>query len=533
MAPPGVNSFYDHLDTIMTFGSCFSPFSSSYSSSLMSPSSLKPALSPMSSRSFSYGLSVIHADHDYVIKPVVAESARPVGDVTTRLEGGTSACVEEGGCPAPGSDAMLSSAADFESTGEDNITDTDCLPDLDSIDFSLTDLDPCSDMAMEDSFQEFIDSALDKSSETFYGNDEEAAAAPRRETEAVVYNKEDFFHVLGLRPAGQTATVATPTSSSTQTLEAVPTKKSSCSGAETFPSIVYSTACNRHHHTVQTSPSTRGAHRNIAPSSPQVLLIPSLEFMTPLTIDTSFDIGQEFPGEFSRQAEDVTMVETSGETCEDSETHEFLKWLHDAHEPKTNDANNNEIYAGCLLAASMETGNSQKAVESPELDLESFIDLDDYIADSTTSYTGVAATATHAEQMSDSIVFARQTSQDGVSDLKLSFLSELSYRFHENERLQNDAGFDFRIKTLQHCHSSQSSPVGSHSVSSHGYRTWPSSESGSPAPSPISLKSTDPSSVSHLAYRDGAHLAMLDLFSEENAPALLHIEMSDQDIRFT
>lgn len=533
MAPPGVNSFYDHLDSIMTFGSCFSPFSSSYTSSLMSPLSLKPALSPLSSRSFSYGLSVIHSDHDYVIKPAAPESAQfaddaTASDITTSPDGSNSACVDEGSCQAPGSDAMLSSAADLDSTGDDNIADTDFLPDLDSIDFSLTDLDPCSDMAMEDSFQEFIDSALDKSSATFYGNDEEAAVM-KPETGAVIYNKEDFFHMLGLRPTGQ-VTTATPTSCSTQTLEAVPTKKTSCSGTEASTSTVYSTAYNRQHHAVQTSPSTQGVRRNYAPSSsPHVLLIPSsLELMTPLTIDTSFDISLECPRELSPQGDDVTMAENSGETCDDSDTNEFLKWLHDANEIKTNDDNNNEINLGGLMASSTVTGNySQRAVES-ELDLESFIDLDDYITDSTTPYPEVTSMA---PSISDGLV-AHRKYQKAVSDLKLSLLTEFSFRFTENERQKNDAVSDYSTVPTQRCNSSRTSPAVPHSKHSLGYKTWPSSVSGSPFHSPLSARSTDISSVSPLDDHDRTHLSMLDLFSEENAPSLLHIEMSDQDIGF-
>lgn len=120
MAPPGVNSFYDYLDNIMTSGSnCYLSSSKLSLIGSLSPSSLKPSFGPLSPSAYSIGLSVIHSDHDYVIKPAQVTS-QSRSDVAEKL----SPADDESNCVG---DAMLSSAADL---ADDNMTGSDFLQDL-------------------------------------------------------------------------------------------------------------------------------------------------------------------------------------------------------------------------------------------------------------------------------------------------------------------------------------------------------------------------------------------------------------------
>ncbi|XP_059146110.1 uncharacterized protein LOC131933345 [Physella acuta] len=499
MAPPGVNSFYDYLDNIMTTGSsCYLSSSKLSVIGSLSPSSFKPSFGPLSPSTYSIGLSVIHSDHDYVIKPAQV-TCQSRSDVAEKL----SPADDESNCVG---DAMLSSAADFGNLADDNMTGSDFLQDLDNIDFSLADLDPCSDMTMEDSFQDFIDSAIDKSVQPFFGADMDGEAPQPHNT--VIYNKEEFLHRLGLTPTPTPdvqAHLVSPNSepshptlhSSPFTSDLIPTKKGSCSCSETTSCVVYSTAHSQH--IVQTCSSTvkssNPLHKGVN------LQLYSHEPMTPLTIDTSFT---DLPETFHIDLDNSTHSDDETDMCtEDSETVEFLKWLHDDPDHDKDINNNNSAPVVSPVSS------DNRIPES--VDFESFVNLEDLAsADSISLPT---------PQSVDSQTSPQSPQDKTHPHLRFSFIPESHYTSKNLKTDSLSSGSPYTI---------QNSPF--HAVSDYcSTQKWPSSAHTSPSASPSSISSTDYMWVSST---ESQQLSLLSLFSDENAPALLQSECSLPEIRF-
>ncbi|XP_013076051.2 uncharacterized protein LOC106062329 [Biomphalaria glabrata] len=490
MAPPGVNSFFDHMDTLSAFGPCYyhSPFSIAPKPSLqplMSPPAIKATLSsPLSSSRVETDILSILSDHDYTSKPS-GGLRRGVADVKEECsEDEAESSLDNG---SSSGDAMLSSAADFSN---EIVADTDFLQELDSLDF--TDLDPCTDVAMEDSFQDFIDSVLDKSRPPFFGGDDSDSI----QHEAVILNQEEFLGFLGLQPAGSSIVVQPDVSLCKPDIvcpdipvpsEAVPTKKcSSCSQWETVSRVVYSSASS---HTYTTVPARSDNNVTIKQSRfpLSTLSVMSPKQMLPLTIDTSFDFASELSGQLCGQVEDVAMQDAvKQQGSEDDATRDLLNWLQeDPIEPRVSNS-----------AAEQQ---KQLIVLAPSLDLESFVDLEDFVQDSS------------CPQM---LVHQNNDATSNCNGyLKFSFLStdRHSQHFGYNEDIVGSSC----VKSSLDYYSSPDSPVSS--------RSWPCSNTASPSSSP-SASSVDLSSA------ESTQLALLNLFSEENASVLHSIE--DSDLRF-
>ncbi|KAH9500143.1 hypothetical protein Btru_077301 [Bulinus truncatus] len=502
MAPPGVNSFYDYLDTLSAFGPRYSSLQLSLSSSFvstMSPPAINVTqLASSSSKPMmkSSDILSILSDHDYVTKPVGWErpTEAPVEKQALYSDGEEEEALEEEetmgadesvGAPTQGTvgDAMLSSAADFSSE-----TDTDFLQELDSIDF--TDLDPCSDVAMEDSFQDFIDSVLDRPRPTFFGAEMESDGGGFQQGshEAVILSKEGFLGALGLKPTAQTSNRAAlasnvtsccfepfgPITQDNPTPERVPTKQcSSCSSLESVSRIVYSTAGT---HSYTTVPALSRSDCSIRPSCfPQsVMGALSQGRLFPLTIDTSFDFEPQLSTRCDSPVRDYNSEEEDKPQVDDDA--ELLKWLHGGAEESDSVRRTGQL-------------------EDVQMDMETFIGLDSYVTESTSP--------------SPQTYIPRDNDPD-IGHLKLSFLSADRYGFLNRNFPRTEKCNESSVK------SSYNSP----SADPLSSGPWSYSGTVSPYSSP-SFSDQESSS------NESTQLALLNLFSEENASALHSIEESD------
>lgn len=383
----------------------------------------------------------------------------------------------------------------------------------DCIDFSLADLDPCSDMTMEDSFQDFIDSAIDKSVQPFFGADMDADVPPPHNT--VIFNKEEFLHRLGLTPTPTPEASVDLVSANTEpsypvpslhsspfTSDLIPTKKGSCSCSETTSCVVYSTAHSQH--IVQTCSSTVKSSNSL--NKGVNLKLFSHEPLTPLTVDTTFT---DLPETFHIGLDNATPSDDETDMCtEDSETVEFLKWLHDDPD-QDKDINNNSATVASPVASPICADN--RIPES--VDLESFVDLEDLAS---------ADSISHPTQQSVDSQTSPQSPQDKPHPhLRFSFIPESHYT---SQKMKTD----FEHLPSGSPYIDQNSPF--HTVSDYcSTQKWPSSAHTSPSVSPSSISSNDYMWVSST---ESQQLSLLSLFSDENAPALLQSECSLPEIRF-
>uniref|UniRef100_A0A0B7AYR7 Uncharacterized protein n=1 Tax=Arion vulgaris TaxID=1028688 RepID=A0A0B7AYR7_9EUPU len=551
MAPPGVNTLFDPLD-IMTFPSVFIPVlprseSTSVFSSLLQPLPQKVSSLPESS----FILSSIHSDHDYVIKSHMNKEYGLSVDTDDYCD---QAVGDNNSSSSGGGDAMLSRCAvDFEKVSTEGI-DTDFLIDLDDLNFNLDGLDPYCEVAMEDSFQDFIDSALEQSYSSLLNNISTCNDKQPHGTEAVILNKEQFLSTLNLRPTQEntnsdecwsspsTSQSASSSSFSSNSLfsntttyvnchktsnlnnnnssscNSIPTRQCSYLEFESVFKAVYSTAhpqeCVRIcPSNLITNTTERTNIRDCRPlnSTPDIV-------MSPLFIDTSLSGVTTKSFKSSDDSLDITMEEDNQWRL-DQETVDIMTWLSEGQQEdyqQYSDSNNNIIHSERVNKVShfADTPN-YSSLATPSLDFESFVDLDDLETET---------------QQSDPDYMLQQTnkqSKNSITNVDFTdhFTSRTTFPHSSDSDIQSEISFQGKL-----------SPVSSDLSYCNISPAWSRTDSFHSLVSPHPLTIMDLSSSNFDDDTDDNSMkspfALLNLFSDENATSLLHTDSTVPNIRF-
>lgn len=459
-------------------------------------------------------------------------------------------------------DAMLSSAVDSEKLAEEG-TDTDFLKDLDDLTFTFD--DPCCEVAMEDSFQDFIDSALDQSSYPPFLSDA-SDDKPVHCQSAVILNKEQFLETLQLKPAQEhgdawatqsasflpntfsinrlastNKTSVDVSSNQSQNHNAkpasfcdmIPTRQCSC--VDSVFKAVYSTAHPPQRDCVRTCPSTLVTCRNFENND---YLIPQSQTPETSTPPVFIDLSP-------RQLSDTSQVSTleclsitiDDDTAQkmDNDTADIMKWLSESQhgQPQhSSDSNNNNTSHGVSINESVSFSteiSQQSSFVASSFDFESFVDLDDL----ETEMTDRNEKCTQNYPCERTVTYQSKVDKSGpyISQLKLSLLTEhLNFSTKHPHGSLSDAYSDSSLidklspkcSDLSYCDFSPS---------------WSRTDSTQSAVSPATLASMDVSLSSNLDDTTDDSLAkspfaLLNLFSDENATSLLHNDTAMPNLRF-
>ncbi|BFZ24839.1 hypothetical protein BsWGS_27878 [Bradybaena similaris] len=524
MVPPGVHTFSGmkissiHLSTSSTTN----PFSRA---------SLSPEKWILSSQ-----LSSIFRDHAYVLKSHGGDTA----DDTSWSNGRNQSTA------GAGDDHVFSSKID----GFRNITesgDVDFLKGLDELDF---DLDPDDDVEMADSFQDFIDSALEDSCYSFLTDRLTGGSSQQSHQGNGDIGKEEFLSSLCLRSAQVKASNSDLTSSlderapnttcsvqaadqDTQLLDQVPTKRCSCMASEAAPRAVYSMA--QVSQPVCTSPSTLVTNsKDSACSNCLQTRLTSDRPMSPLFIDTSFSECPQSLQSFSGDSVSAASETTHDPSDSDNDATDVMKWLSESQQ------------SGDVYTDSLNWESDNKVFVLPDkpscsLDLESFVDLDDYLDEDLPQQITPGCPCDHSPlypATKDHSPLHPVTKDHSplhpvikdaliMSPLRLSFLEEQqdrkrcsSFGFHPHLSVSSNISHDARSSEASNM-SPWNSPAWSVTDSSQLSPLGSTNLSGPAAPDSV----FEDSSLK-------GQLDLLKLFSEDNVESLLLAESSAPTIRF-
>lgn len=397
----------------------------------------------------------------------------------------------------------------------------------DELDF---DLDPDDDVEMADSFQDFIDSALGDSGYSFLSDRLTGGSSQQPHHGIGGISKEEFLSSLCLRSAQVKASNSdlssspyerAPSSSwsvpaadqDNQLLDQVPTKRCSCMTSEAVHRAVYSMA--QVSQPVCTSPSTLVTNSN--DSSCRKCLqtrLTSDRLMSPLFIDTSFSECPQSLQSFSGDSVRTESVTTNDSADSDTDTTDIMKWLSETQQ------------SGDLYTDSLNWESDNKVFVAPDnrscsLDLESFVDLDDYLDEDLPQQITPGCPCDHSPlhpAIKDAVI---------MSPLRLSFLEEQqdrkrcsSFGFIPNLSMSSNISHDGR--------SSESS-----NMSPWHSPAW--SVTDSSQLSPLGSMNLSGPTAQNSIFEDSSlkgQLALLKLFSEDNVESLLLAESSAPTIRF-
>ncbi|BFZ09980.1 hypothetical protein BsWGS_13018 [Bradybaena similaris] len=530
----------------------------SLSSLLLSPSTTMP-LPAVSS-------CATHTDHDYVLKPhvnwVPYVDSNPLCGLPADYDNSSPLCgLSADYDNSSYGDAMLSSCAatDFEKGVGESTADTDFLKDLDDLDFSFDDLNPCSEVAMEDSFQEFIDSALDQSYSTSLHDmspDKELSTSGQ---DAVILSKEQFLALLELKPTQQDNNVNNNILSQSSTLigtgscpdsiicssdgpvskvadlstpkvytkdvnhnDQVPTRQCSWLCFESEFKAVYSIAHPINQESVMTCSSASSLRNKDDCTECSETGLASEVRMSPLFVD---NISGCVSGSLQSSPKDCIDVVMEEDTLQrtDRDTADIMTWLNESQQEfqqQVIDNNNIDQTHTDELLAGLEMPNQNTMARSP-LYLESFVDLEHFEIETSDKeahpHTDHPCQGLADHSKCDSI------SSCNSSQLKLSVFTEHTDCFSHT----------YPESSLSEMLSPNSSDF-SHNAFSPALSISDSNQSPF---SPQQLRSMDLSFSSNyddeLCETAGkSPLALLNLFSDENATSLLHTDSTVPSIRF-
>lgn len=426
----------------------------------------------------------------------------------------------------------------------------------DDLNFCPEDLDPCSDFEMEDSIEDFIDSALEKT----YPSDRYPHSSGDHTgltcKDAVIFSKEEFLASLELRPAqgisnaelwspsvtcksqiDSTASVneaelymSSSVSNGTQLMNSIPRKECSCLDVKDVTKAVYSTAHSLNEDSVRICPSTLNASRSdgrCRDCSPG--RHPSERLFLPLFVQIS-----GVNSELSQNPSGDCVHMRSESPDFDKDTADIMKWLKDSQHSEERPYND---HISCALSGGQEgRASTLREIDRGDftlssMDLETFVDLDDFLNKTTSGSSQEEVARDHSLQRTSDRLEHNGVEPSRFSQLKLSFLEEQPeyIRQIDRQRLGSDSNLFSEVFPRDQKSSATSSCVSP---------AWSLADSTvlsmSPSPLtsmdlPVTLHSED--SVEESSPR--SQLALLKLFSDENALSLF---LSDSDAsvsRFT
>ncbi|CAG5122948.1 unnamed protein product [Candidula unifasciata] len=454
-------------------------------------------------------LSSILSDHAYVLRP-------PDGGLEDDMawsNGGNEPSVSVD----KGNEVFSRRMIGLQNTTE--CGDADFLSGLDDLDF---DLEPCEDVDMAESFQEFIDSALEDSCCSFSG---ESTQQPELGVEDI--SKEEFLSSLCLRSTQVQASNSdlqsslcekAPDSSCSvmsadedaQLLDAVPTKRCCCMVSQTFPTTVYSMARDGLQSLVRTSPSSLVT--NISDNSCRNCLenrLTARRVMSPLFIDTSFgECSQSLQSSSGDYVDTSVFGQDSSGTDDNSDTTDVTAWLTES--PQSN------CYTDCLNESCDNIVFAMSENSTSSLDLESFVDLDDYMDEDLQQRRALGYPCDNSQLHPAN----KDTQQTSLLEKQQNHKRYSSFEFSPH--------FSFCQSVSPGSRRSESS-----NLSPCSSPAWSVTDASQLSP----LGSLHPSESGPLDnieedFSLKGQLALLNLFSEENAESLLLAESSVPTIRF-
>lgn len=429
----------------------------------------------------------------------------------------------------------------------------------DDLNFSFDDLNPCCEVAMEDSFQEFIDSALEQSYSTSLDDLSADSESSTSSQDAVILSKEQFLAMLELQPTQQDDNANNNVLSQSSTLlgtgscpdniicssdgpvlkiadlstpkvymenvnhnDQVPTRQCSCLCFESEFKAVYSIAHPINQESMMTCSSASSLRKKDDCTECSETGLASEVRMSPLFVDNiSGCVSGSFQSSPKDCIDDVMEEDTLQRT--DRDTADIMTWLNESQQEFQQqyiDNNNiNQTHTDDLLAGS--DFPNQNTMASSPLYLESFVDLEHFEIKTSDKeehpHTGHTCLGPADHSQSDSI------SSCNSSQLKLSVFTERADCFSHT----------YPESSLSEMLSPHSSEV-SHNAFSPALSITDSNQS---LFSPQQLRSMDLSFSSNyddeLCETAGeSPLALLNLFSDENATSLLHTDSAVPSIRF-
>ncbi|CAG5117364.1 unnamed protein product, partial [Candidula unifasciata] len=429
------------------------------------------------------------------------------------------------------------------------------------LNFSFDDLNPCCEVAMEDSFQDFIDSALEQSYSTFLHElspDNETSSSSC--TDTVIFSKDQFLAALELRPVqnnsnssnmlspsstpvdvgccsdsatrSSSVSVAETADSSTPKVytqdsssnDQVPTRQCSCMGFVSESKAVYSVAHSTNQESLMTCSSTSALSKGDDCTECSQSGLTSEVRMSPLFVDP-FSGSICCSSQLYQQDGMYIVMEEDSLQKTDRDTAGIMTWLNDSqqvfrqqygHTNGISPEHSQDVIAGTELS-------NQNTTITSSMDLETFADLEDVEVEATDKEPH---THTCQKPENPSNCFSNSPC---ISRLKLSAFTE---------RVESIGKLTQSFCSYTYPESSELLSPSSSYVAHNDFSPALSIPDSNQSPfSPQHLRSMDLSFSSN--YDDAifdtsvkSPLALLNLFSDENAASLLHADSTVPSFRF-